>query len=241
MKVAVVTPYYNEDLATLRRCHDSVVAQTYPCTHIVVADGHPRDEIGGWNAQHMRLPVAHGDYGNTPRGLGGISALNQGFDAVAFLDADNWYADDHIESLVDLTRQDNLAVAFSDRHIVLSTGELCNFVDRDEHERRHVDTSCYFITSKAAFLIPIWPMMDRVFSSTCDRAMFKILKERKVSHGWTNRRTLFYESRWIAHFEAMGKEPPPDAHSPNLDQLDARYVPERSIARLGFDPFPSAG
>ena len=39
MKPAVITPYYRETLETLRRCHDSVQAQTVKTTHILVADG----------------------------------------------------------------------------------------------------------------------------------------------------------------------------------------------------------
>lgn len=239
VKVAVVTPYYREGLETLRRCHDSVSRQTYPCTHIFVSDGHPRHEVAAWDAQHIVLPVPHRDYGNTPRGLGGVSAISHGFDAVAFLDADNWYSEDHVESLVTHCQRTGHAVAFSSRHIILPTGEYCPFIEQEEAERRHVDTNCYFITENAAFLIPIWAMADRGFSSICDRVMFKIIQSRGIPHGWTGRQTLYYETRWRGHFEAMGKEPPPDAHDVNWDELRRPYSPERCISRLGFDPFPA--
>jgi len=42
MRVAVVTPYYKEPEAWLARCLTSVREQTYPVTHLVVADGHPQ-------------------------------------------------------------------------------------------------------------------------------------------------------------------------------------------------------
>jgi glycosyltransferase involved in cell wall biosynthesis len=101
MKVAVVTPYYREPIEKLRRCHDSVMAQTRACTHFMVADGFARDEIDDWDVQHIRLPLGHADFGNTPRCLGALSALNQGFDGFAYLDADNWYHPEHAESLVE--------------------------------------------------------------------------------------------------------------------------------------------
>jgi len=41
----VITPYYKEDPALLRRCMDSVRAQTVPAEHFLVADGHPQDWI----------------------------------------------------------------------------------------------------------------------------------------------------------------------------------------------------
>ena len=240
MKVAVITPYYQEELATLRRCHDSVLRQTHDCTHFFVADGHARDELDGWDAQHIRLPVAHRDFGNTPRGLGGISALNQGFDAVAFLDADNWYADEHVESLVSFCLEHDLPVAFSARHIVLPTGEICPFVDESDANRTHVDTSCFFFTKRSAFIVPMWAMMHRNFASICDRFIFQAIHNRGLSYGWTGRQTVYYETRWAVHYQRMGLEPPPDAHQVDWSELSQPYVRERMIERLGFDPYPQA-
>jgi hypothetical protein len=38
--------------------------------------------------------------GNTPRAIGGILADAYGFDAVTYLDADNWYDPAHVEDFV---------------------------------------------------------------------------------------------------------------------------------------------
>jgi glycosyltransferase involved in cell wall biosynthesis len=234
MKVAVISPYYREDLETLRKCHTSVLEQTYPCTHFFVADGHPQPELSSWDVQHIILPVSHRDFGNTPRGIGGISALNQGFDAIAYLDADNWYAPDHVESLVACCLENGCKVAFSSRHIVLSTGELFDRFDPDEAAGKHVDTSCFFITAGAAFLVPIWAMMDPKVSPICDRIMLNAVLIHGVSHAWTGRKTLYYVSHWREHFEAMGKPPPPDPHT----SAGAVYDAEENFNRLGFYPLP---
>jgi hypothetical protein len=37
LRVTVVTPYYIEALDVLRRCHQSVAQQSYPCRHVMVA------------------------------------------------------------------------------------------------------------------------------------------------------------------------------------------------------------
>jgi hypothetical protein len=90
LKVAVVTPYYKESDDILRQCHESVLRQSYPCMHILVADGHPKALFYGHpKTMHVTLPQANGDQGNTPRTVGGILAEAYGFDAVAYLDADN--------------------------------------------------------------------------------------------------------------------------------------------------------
>ena len=99
-RVAVITPYYKEPLAQLRQCHESVRAQSVPCLHVLVADGHRRRRINHWQAEHVRLPRSHGDIGSTPRLIGSYHAIGLGVDAVAFLDADNWYGPDHIANLL---------------------------------------------------------------------------------------------------------------------------------------------
>jgi hypothetical protein len=237
MKVAVVTPYHREPLATLTRCYDSVRRQSYPCSHLLIADGHPCEEIEGWaGVEHLVLPRAHSDFGNTPRSIGSISAFSQGYDAVTYLDADNWYAEDHVESLVAMCTEHDLAVGFSLRQIVLSTGEHCPFLDEGEAEGRRVDTSCFFITKKAAFLAPIWALMDPQFASVGDLFMLRVVEARVQRFGWTGRRTLFYESHWPQHFIAMGKAPPDDAHEIDHMRTDADYDPAVNLARLGFDP-----
>ena len=162
MKVAVVTPYYREPLEVLERCHRSVLAQTHPSTHFMIADGYAQEAINGWeNVQHFSLPVSHRDWGNAPRSMGSISAFNQGFDAVAYLDADNWYAEDHIASLVAICTQFEVSVVFSYRQIVLSTGEYCPFMEEGEETGDHIDTNCYFFTKDAAFWHPYGPCSTR--------------------------------------------------------------------------------
>ena len=117
MRVAVISPYYETPLDWMRQCHESVLAQTHPCVQILVADGVPVDELDAWNAQHIRLPQHHADYGDTPRAVGSMSAIGQGFEAIAYLDADNWFAPEHIESLVRLHEETGADVCLSSRDL----------------------------------------------------------------------------------------------------------------------------
>ncbi|HET8898872.1 MAG TPA: glycosyltransferase, partial [Rhodanobacteraceae bacterium] len=104
MRVAVVTPYYQEATETLQRCVDSVRAQTHAAlVHYCVADGFPRHDLldGAPRLRHIVLPNAHANYGATPRGIGAQCALADGMDVVCFLDADNLFEPDHVASLVE--------------------------------------------------------------------------------------------------------------------------------------------
>ena len=64
-----------------------------------MADGHPNLSVEDWSCRHMILPSSHGDNGNTPWGVEALMALAEGYQLVAFLDADNWYHEGHIASL----------------------------------------------------------------------------------------------------------------------------------------------
>ncbi len=56
-----------------------------------VSDGFPNLELMKWNIKHISLPQSHTDYGNTPRGIGSLVADIEGYDFIAYLDADNWF------------------------------------------------------------------------------------------------------------------------------------------------------
>ncbi|MFT8244393.1 glycosyltransferase [Roseomonas sp. BN140053] len=230
----MVTPYADEPAATLLRCHNSVRAQTHACTHIMVADGAPRAEVAGWAVEHTALPRRYADNGNTPRGIGAILAWNGGFDAVAFLDADNWYAPDHVASLVALCRRDSCAVGFSDRQIVLGDGELVAVPDPEDAARAHVDTSCMFFTAAAARLTTAWAMMDQPLSPVGDRVMLALIRHAGLPHGWSGQRTLFFRSLYAHHYRLAGRPPPDDLHAVDADRLLRDYSPARSAERIGI-------
>lgn len=236
MKVAVVTPYYKESRGVLERCIRSVAAQSYPCTHYLVADGFPQDLLTDWpNIRHVSLPDSHRDCGNTPRAIGAICALNSGFEAMAFLDADNWYAEDHIASLVDACRRSGAHVALSDRRIVFHDGQLLDKTDPEDAQRSHADTSTFFITDKAAFLLPYWAMMDQSQAALCDRIMFALLTKFSVPHVWTGKATMYYETNYTAHFVMAGRPVPARVHDIDIADILKRQSVDRSIARTRMD------
>ncbi len=236
MNVAVITPYYRESDAKVRRCMASVAAQTHPATHFMVADGFPKDFVSvAAGVRHVVLPQPHGDNGNTPRGIGALSALNAGFDAFAFLDADNWLAPDHIATLVEAVRKTGAAVAFSDRRIVLPDGTLVEWPDTGDQQRKHVDTSSFFITADAAFLLPYWATMDQPTSPCCDRVMLGLVRGFNVLHVFTGKPTLFFESNYAYHYRLAGREPPANPHDIDFEAVVARQSVARSFKRTRMD------
>src|SRR5688572_2575090 len=102
MRIAVITPSYRTPSSWLEMCFRSVQGQTVACSHFVVNDGDDAEAFANVREAHMvQIPGPHGDTGNAARAVGPICAIAGGFDAIAYLDADNWYEPHHIESLVE--------------------------------------------------------------------------------------------------------------------------------------------
>ena len=136
LRIAVITPCRNAPRAWLDQCRQSVLAQTLPCTHIMVNDGAELPDVdGGGPMQIIHLPRPHQDAGNAARAIGSVSAICQGFNALAYLDADNWFEPNHLETLAVLHRASGAAVCSSTRNIYRPDGRLlgrCPEVDGEQ-------------------------------------------------------------------------------------------------------------
>ncbi len=135
---------------------------------------------------------------------------------------------------MDVCQEHSAQVAFSDRTVTLVGGTVLEKDDVTMRKHRYVDTNCFFITDKAAFLLPLWAMIDPAIAEAGDRFMYWIVRTRGVPYAFSNRPTLFYESRWPNHYLRLGLEPPPDAHVIPWPEVRTRYNHDRLSRRLGF-------
>jgi len=207
MKVAVITPYFNTPIEWLHQCHLSVKAQTYPCTHFIIADGDPLDIVDSWDVQHIKLPVNISDYGDTPRGVGSVAAIGQGFDAIAYLDADNWYDPDHVNTLMALHKKTGAAVLTSARNLHRLDGTLlgkCPEVDGENF----VDTNCLLLTRAAFNIIQVWWMMDPQYHPIDDRVVWANIKSNDLSTAHSVKATAAYRTAFTFHYLRYGENPP---------------------------------
>lgn len=210
MRIAVITPYHGEPQEWLEQCHDSVRAQTHPCVHIFVADGKPDGLIDGLVAQHIILRHGHGDYGDSPRAVGSMSAIGQGFDAIAYLDADNWYKPTHIESLVALHRESEAALLTSGRAFHRLDGSflgVCPYSNGEDH----VDVGSYLMTRPCFRLAVEWAFIPPDLHAIDDRLILHRAKEWKIprAHSW--QASMCYRATSAVDYKLMGEAPPPDA------------------------------
>lgn len=216
MRIAVITPYYKTPRPWLEQCHQSVLAQTVPCTHILVADGAPEDYVDGWQAQHIILKVNHADYGDTPRAIGSVSAIGQQFDAIAYLDSDNWYAPDHIETLVDLHKESGAAICISNRTMNRLDGSVlgpCPETDGD----LFADTSCLMLFREAFSLAPIWATFPPRLHPICDRMMMYYIRNSGLKRAFVDKPTVAFRTAYRGAYRLFGEEPPPGADKTGED------------------------
>lgn len=215
--VAVVTPYYMEEYTVLRRCLNSVRDQRLSgntiVDHIVVGDGVDRLEADSdIGLRHLRLDQAHGDYGNVARGVGALLAAGEGYDAICFLDADNWYEPNHVEECLRVANP-NVDVVFARRRFCRPDGSDMKVAD----EAGHVDTSCYFFLPGSYAALAYWALMPKPMTCIGDRAFLQLLKSTPgLVFTHTCMVTVNYLCMWESYYKALGETPPPGA-KPNVD------------------------
>jgi hypothetical protein len=210
MRVAVITPYYKESDEILMQCHESVAMQRHPATHFMIADGHPKALVAGWPVEHIVLPRAHADNGNTPRGIGSTSAISQGFDAIAYLDADNWYRPDHLEKLIEAQRSTGAAICTCNRTMHRPDGSVL-YWDLESNGVQFVDTSCLFLTERAFRMVALWGMMPKKLSPVCDRIFWMAICASRLPRAHLRYASVAFRTRYADHYTFAGEEPPAGA------------------------------
>lgn len=173
--IAVITPTIGSEY--LEEAVRSVATQTVPgVQHWIVVDGPEHERavdaaIAGWKAKTnirvVRLPQNVGAGGwNGHRVYGSIPWIVD-TSHVAFLDEDNFWDQDHLESLLGVMRSSKAQWAFTLRRVVLPDG---TFVCEDRCESlgliHHtvcgkgdylVDTNCYLVDRDLAIQTsPVW-------------------------------------------------------------------------------------
>lgn len=232
-RVAVVTPYFRADQEKLQRCCESVSGQTLPCDHILVADGEPQPMPPGARVIHMVLPSNVGNSGASPRGFGAQYAFVQGYDAVAFLDADNWFDPEHVQAAVHLLEQGPFDVVYARRKIVFPDSEVLPFEDPDDAAGRHVDTNCYVFSKRAAFLASAWAMYPKEFGAGEDRYLKVIVDKYALRVGRLDVPTVWYETNWSKHYSLAKKQPVQPMRKP-ATWLGRSWDPKLAFSRTGI-------
>lgn len=222
MRIAIITAYFREDPAIIERCINSVRSQTVPVEHILVADGHAQDWIARENVRHIALDRNHGDFGDTPRAIGLLLAIREGYDAVQFLDADNLIYPHHAEMAAGLLRGTSAHMLVLKRRFLRPDGSVLSYRSVNDETLAGIDTNCYlfarpsFPTALKWALIPgeLSYMGAKVFRSVVSKAGHPVAVAPEPTVGYT--------SMWANTYTAVGEEPPPGYRDHSLRAESAK-------------------
>jgi hypothetical protein len=219
-KYIMVTPYYKETEHQLRRCIDSIRQQTVPCDHFLVADGFPQDWIDRESVRHLRLDVSHGDYGNTPRGIGAVIASSESYEGIGFVDADNWLEPDHVEACVEAASRCAGGVAECD---YVRAARLFRRPDETlmplAEDASSVDTNCFFFFAGSFAFLHHWAITPKAMSGIGDRIFCLMLERQSLTFQRTSKPTVNYHNLWASTYIAVG-ETPPEGAKPGFRPVD---------------------
>ena len=235
---AVITPYCKESLTILKRCHQSCLNQEGDCQlrHIMVADGYPRESLRNWDLNHIILPHSHADNGNTPRCIGAITAINQGFWPILFLDADNWFKPWHLNTMVDLKRSHpNADVLAMGRECALPDGTPIVGIPEEDLKHRHIDTSCYVFYPSAFRVLSLWGMMPKFLSPICDRFIREAITDYGLILAGTHFPSVVFTAHYSWAYQALGRPIPEDVHDVNWSLIKDQFNPSEIYDRTGLN------
>jgi hypothetical protein len=209
MKICVVTPYYQPNVDWLLQAHASVKAQTVPARHILVCDGTEPAQIPDFQGTHIVLRRNYRDYGNTPRMIGCFNAISaENADAIAFLDADNWYYPDHLGYLLHIAQAANLGAVASARMLHRLDGSLmmkCPTVTGEQF----IDTNCLIVLRPAFQHLIAWVLDGQETAAETDQFLWRMLKAAGVPMAFVDRASVAYRTRHQVHYDQASEAFPP--------------------------------
>jgi GT2 family glycosyltransferase len=202
--VIVITPTIGSP--KLKDAVASIKKQTYECKHLIVSDGPQyEDKVVslldfpyGENVRVCSSPENTGKTGGNFYGHRIYAAYPHliNSDYILFLDEDNWYEPDHVESLISTIESKNLDFSYSLRKIYDANGKYL------------LDDNCESLGKWPIFMSrssPHGPQFLIDTSSFCFKREF-IQQTCHLWHsGWGGDRKYFYAVRDSAKYDTNGK------------------------------------
>lgn len=226
LKIAVVTPYYKENIEQLKKCHESVLAQGSNVTHFFISDGFPNEILDTWNCIHIKLPTSLNDYGDTPRGIGAAIASAQLYDGICFLDADNWYEPQHISNIRRTYDDYHTPVISTARNLYLKENGKYLGICPECDGINFVDTSCYFFHRDAFDVCRYWLFKAEGMGMIDDRIIWAEILRQDLKRAHINMPTVNYVTDFASHYKYFGLTPPPHSRVLNLRTMKSERYDE---------------
>jgi len=202
----VITPTTGKD--TVMKAIESVAQQTIPTEHLIVEDGKNVEKEGLWrfelllgssNAKTITLPENVGGDGWYGHRVYAAMPLMVNADYILFLDEDNWFEPNHVETMLNKIKSKDLMWAYSLRRICDERGEYvcdddCESLGRYptfyDSNLNFVDTNCYCF--RREFLVTVAHSFYGQWGA--DRPFYKAASAALPAFGCTGEATVNYRA-----------------------------------------------
>jgi glycosyltransferase involved in cell wall biosynthesis len=199
MRVMVITPTTGKD--TVFKAIQSVKDQTMTTEHLVVLDGVQKAD--GYMPKNLlkviELPENVGGNGWYGHRVYAAMPLMVNADYILFLDEDNWFEPNHVETMINKIRSKDLMWSYSLRRICNEDGEYIGDDDCEslgrwptfyDHTLNFVDTNCYCF--RREYLVTIAHKFYGQWGA--DRPFYKAAAATLPSFGCTGKATVNYRA-----------------------------------------------
>jgi glycosyltransferase involved in cell wall biosynthesis len=200
----VITPTTGKD--TMVKAMQSVIDQTIPTEHLIVVDGEESYERMGnlvtpmsKKITQIQLPENVGGNGWYGHRVYAAMPLMVNADYILFLDEDNWFEPNHVETMINKIKSKDLMWAYSLRRICDERGQYvfdddCESLGRYptfyDHTVNFVDTNCYCF--RREYLVNIAHAFYGQWGA--DRPFYKSASTNLPSFGCTGEATVNYRA-----------------------------------------------
>lgn len=201
-RVMVITPTTGKD--TLYKAIESVANQTVKTEHLVVVDGmdvwKKLDGVWPLRCIHMTIPENVGGNGWYGHRVYAAMPLMVNADYILFLDEDNWFEPNHVETMIAKIKSKDLMWSYSLRKIVDERGQYvcdddCEALGRYptfyDHTINFVDTNCYCF--RREYLVNVAHAFYGQWGA--DRQFYQAVSKQLPAFGCTGETTVNYRAR----------------------------------------------
>ena len=198
-RVMVITPTTGKD--TVIKAIGSVNSQTVPTEHLIVKDGKVDNPLiyATKTRKIITLPENVGGNGWYGHRVYAAMPLLVNADYILFLDEDNWFEPNHVETMIAKIKSKNLMWAYSLRRICDERGRYvcdddCESLGRHpayyDHNVNFVDTNCYCF--RREYLVNVAHHFYGQWGA--DRPFYKAASTQLPSFGCTGQATVNYRA-----------------------------------------------
>ena len=200
MRIMVITPTTGKD--TVLKAVESVNNQTVKTEHLIVADGPDVwAKLKVWPLRYTSITLPENVGGNGWYGHRVYAAmpLMVNADYILFLDEDNWFEPNHVETMINKIKSKDLMWSYSLRRICDERGQYvcdddCESLGRYpafyDHLLNFVDTNCYCF--KREYLVSIAHAFYGQWGA--DRQFYKAAASALPAFGCTGEATVNYRA-----------------------------------------------